>query len=264
MGNKVSENEKLLEKERKEKLADELQRQALFEEKRLEKRKLQVLEEMKNLNITEEEYWNHISLEQLKKDKKQRDDDEYEYFRKLQESGMSEKERLDAWLSYQTGRASQAARAEMEKEKNHSKFRNFGQWNYDKTEKFEKIAAKNGVAAAIFLYLARKSDKYNKVICSYKVLQEKFGVSERTVGRAIQILEENELITIYKSGTSNIYVLNNDITWKSDGWRNEYCEFDARVIITRSEQRKERSEKMREIMRQKKEEKEREAELQNN
>lgn len=69
MGNKVSENEKLLEKERKEKLADELQKQALFEEKRLEKRKLQVLEEMKNLNITEEEYWNHISLEQLKKDK---------------------------------------------------------------------------------------------------------------------------------------------------------------------------------------------------
>ena len=152
----------------------------------------------------------------------------------------------------------------MEKEKNHSKFRNWGQWNYDKTEKFEKIAAKNGVAAAIFLYLARKSDKYNKVICSYKVLQEEFHISERTVGRAIQCLEENKLLTIYKTGSSNVYVLDNSITWKSDGWRNEYCEFDAKVIITRSEQRKERSEKMKEIMRQKKEEKERETELQNN
>lgn len=253
MENKNVNNNELQEKERKEKLAQESFERAMWEEKRLEKRKNYILNEIKNLGLSEEEYWNGIAEEELKKSKNQRDDDEYEYMRKLEESGKSAEERLYAWIDYQSGKASAAARAEIEKEQSHSRFKNWGQWNYAKTEKFEQIAAKNGLAAGIFLYFARKSDKYNKVICSYKVLQEQFNVSERTIGRAIQCLEENELVTIYKTGTSNVYVLNNDITWKSDGWRNEYCEFDATVILARSEQRKERSKKMKEVAKKKKE-----------
>lgn len=256
MGNKNS--DELLEKERKEKLAQENFKRVMWEEKRIEKRKNYILDEIKNLGLSEEEYWNGIVEGELKKNKKQRDDDEYEYMRKLEESGKSAEERLDAWLAYQSGKASAAAQAEREKEQSHSRFKNWGQWNYAKTERFEKVAAKNGLAAAIFLYFARKSDKYNKVICSYKVLQEQFNVSERTIGRAIQCLEENQLITIYKSGTSNVYVLDNNITWKSDGWRNEYCEFDAMVILARSEQRKGRCEKMKEVAEKRKEAKEKE------
>lgn len=52
--------------------------------------------------------------------------------------------------------------------------------------------------------------------------------------------------------------LDNNITWKSDGWRNEYCEFDATVILARSEQRKERSKKMKEVAKERKEAKEKE------
>lgn len=263
MGNKNVNNNELLEKERKEKLAQENFEHAMWEEKRIEKRKSYILDEIKNLGLSEEEYWNGIVKGELKKDKKQRDDDEYEYMRKLEESGKSAEEKLYAWLDYQSGKASAAARAEREKEQSHSRFKNWGQWNYDKTEKFEKIAAKNGLAAAVFLYLARKSDKYNKVICSYKVLQEQFNVSERTVGRAIQCLEENGLITIYKTGTSNVYVLDNNITWKSNGWRNEYCEFDATVIMTRSEQRKQRCEKMKVVAEKRKEEKDKQKETNN-
>lgn len=264
MENKDVNNNELLEKERKEKLAQENFQQAMWEEKRLEKRKLYILDEIKNLGLSEEEYWNGIVEGELKKDKKQRDDDEYEYMRKLEESGKTAEERLYAWLAYQSGKASKAAQAERKKKQNRSRFNNFGQWNYDKTEKFEKIAAKNGLTAAVFLYLARKSDKYNKVVCSYRVLQEQFNVSERTIGRAIQCLEENGLITIYKSGTSNVYVLDNNITWKSDGWRNDYCEFDAKVILARSEQRKGRCEKMKEVAEKRKEAKAKEAEEQNN
>lgn len=258
MENKNVNNNELLEKERKAKLAQENFEHAMWEEKRLEKRKLYILDEIKNLGLSEEEYWNGIVEGELKKDKKQRDDDEYEYMRKLEESGKTAEERLYAWLAYQSGKASKAAQAERKKKQNRSRFNNFGQWNYDKTEKFEKIAATNGLAAAIFLFFARKSDIYNKVICSYKVLQEQFNVSERTIGRAIQCLEENQLITIYKSGTSNVYVLDNNITWKSDGWRNEYCEFDATVILARSEQRKERSSKMKKVAKERKKAKEKE------
>lgn len=253
MEDKKSNNDVQLEKERREKLAQENFQHAMWEEKRLERRKQYILDEMQRLGLSEEEYWNGIAKGELKKNKKQRDNDEYEYMRKLEESGKTAEEKMYAWLDYQSGKASAAARAEIEKEQSHSRFKNWGQWNYAKTEKFEQIAAKNGLAAGIFLYFARKSDKYNKVICSYKVLQEQFNVSERTIGRAIQCLEENGLITIYKTGTSNVYVLDNNITWKSDGWRNEYCEFDATVILARSEQRKERSAKMKERAKKKKE-----------
>lgn len=258
MENKNVNNNELLEKERKAKLAQENFEHAMWEEMRIEKRKNYILNEIKNLGLSEEEYWNGIVEGELKKNKKQRNNDEYEYMRKLEESGKSAEEKMHAWLAYQSGKASAAARAERQKEQSHSKFKNWGQWNYAKTEKFEKIAATNGLAAAIFLFFARKSDIYNKVICSYKVLQEQFNVSERTIGRAIQCLEENQLITIYKSGTSNVYVLDNNITWKSDGWRNEYCEFDATVILARSEQRKERSKKMKEVAKERKEAKEKE------
>lgn len=136
-----------------------------------------------------------------------------------------------------------AGRAEVYRKKHNCTYQNWGQWNYSRTKDFEKVAARSGLAAAIFMYMARKSDRYNKLICSYKVFQEEFGVSERSVGRAIRLLEENSLITIYKSGTSNVYVLDDKLTWKASGWRHEFCEFDSTVILARSEQRDERRKK---------------------
>ena len=75
---------------------------------------------------------------------------------------------------------------------------------------------------------------------------KKFGVSERSISRAISLLEENRLVTVYKSGLSNYYILNNDVTWKGDAWMHDYCEFNGQEINKRNEQRKIRSEKAKE------------------
>ena len=81
-------------------------------------------------------------------------------------------------------------------------------------------------------------DDYNAVICSYKVLQENFGVSQVTVARAIKILKEKQYIEVYKSGTSNVYAINKNIVWNSWGTNYDYAKFGANIILSESEQEK--------------------------
>ncbi len=91
-------------------------------------------------------------------------------------------------------------------------------------------------AACIMDFLVANMDRYNAVICSYKVMQEKFNYSYATVARAIKLLKEHKFIDIAKSGTSNIYMVNKMLYWNSWGSNYAYAEFDAKVIISSSEQ----------------------------
>jgi DNA-binding transcriptional ArsR family regulator len=73
-------------------------------------------------------------------------------------------------------------------------------------------------------------------MCSYKVLEEVFKVSRQTISGAIQILKEHGFIAVLKSGTSNIYTVNDKIFWKSWGTNRRYSKFPANVILSLSEQ----------------------------
>lgn len=235
--------ERSIEQEAKGKIAREVMSKAMEEERAKGRRIQNITEEIHKLGMTEEEYWKEAMKEGMKNGMDGNGKEERDYLKKLEESGKTPKEKLQAWMQYKSAQAVVDGMEEVYRRKKKSTYRNWGQWNYARTKGFEKVAAKNGLAAAIFLYMARKSDKYNKLICSYKVFQEEFDVSERSVGRAIRLLEENKLITIYKSGTSNVYVLDDNVTWKSEGWRHDYCEFDSKVILARSEQREEKRKK---------------------
>lgn len=50
------------------------------------------------------------------------------------------------------------------------------------------------------------------------------------------ILIKEGFIYICKSGTSNIYVVNNDLTWNSWGNNVQYCEFPANIVLSACEQ----------------------------
>lgn len=101
------------------------------------------------------------------------------------------------------------------------------------------LVAKSPTAYRIFRFLASNMDKYNAVICSYKVMQEKFGYSRVTLSEAIKLLKEHKFIAIAKSGTSNVYMINKQLYWNSWGTNYAYAEFGAKVIISASEQEKE-------------------------
>lgn len=98
------------------------------------------------------------------------------------------------------------------------------------------LMRENPVAYCIMDFLASNMDKYNAVICSYKVIQEKFSHSKATVMRAIKLLKENKYIKVVKSGTSNVYLINKTLYWNSWGSNYAYAEFGAKIIISASEQ----------------------------
>lgn len=119
-----------------------------------------------------------------------------------------------------------------------SPFARFYQVNKDHSEDLMWLLNKNPMAYKVLLFLLDHMDKYNAVMCSYQVLQEYFGSSRQTLSNAVKLLKENGFVAILKSGTSNIYVVNNDLAWNSWGTNIKYCEFPANIILSISEQEK--------------------------
>lgn len=91
-------------------------------------------------------------------------------------------------------------------------------------------------AGALFMFFMEHMDRENALIVSIKTISEILEWSEPTVYRQVKTLKEKNLITIAKSGTSNIYFINSQIAWTTYGNKKEYSRFNANVLISKSEQ----------------------------
>lgn len=125
----------------------------------------------------------------------------------------------------------------LKKQKN-SPFSNFYQFNREHSKEMIWLATNHPKANAIILFLLDQMDHYNAVMCSSKVISEALGIGRTTVSTSIKILKEHGFITVYKSGTSNIYAVNKQLAWSSWGSNHKYAKFDARIIISENEQEK--------------------------
>lgn len=125
---------------------------------------------------------------------------------------------------------------EKRKRERKSPFSRFYQINKEHSDDMQWLLDKNPKAFKILLFLLDHMDKYNALICSYQVFQEALGISKATVQRAIALLKEENFVYVYKTGTSNVYVVNNDLAWSSWGNNTKYCEFPTNLILSASEQ----------------------------
>lgn len=126
-----------------------------------------------------------------------------------------------------------------EKARQRDKNSPFGRWtqyNNEHTKEIMWLTLKHPKAQAILFFLVDQMDCYNAVLCSTKVLQEVLGVSRQTISLSIKVLRENGFIAVLKSGTSNVYAINDSVFWKSWGTKKEYSKFPANVVLALSEQ----------------------------
>lgn len=123
-----------------------------------------------------------------------------------------------------------------DRKRKNSPYDNWYQVNKEYYKQEDWLMSKSPIAYRIFKFLINNMDGYNSVICSYKVLQETFLVSQDTVRRAIKILKDKQYIDVYKSGTSNVYCVNKNIVWSSWGSNYKYAKFGANIILSESEQ----------------------------
>lgn len=128
------------------------------------------------------------------------------------------------------------------KKEKQSPYERWVQVNKDYYKAEDWLMAKSPIAYRIFKFLINNMDNYNAVVCSYKVLQEYFDISQDTVRRAIKLLREKQYIQVYKSGTSNIYAVNKEIAWSSWGKNFKYAKFGANIILSQSEQEQQEKE----------------------
>lgn len=127
---------------------------------------------------------------------------------------------------------------ERRKRERKSPFDNFVQMNKDYYKAEDWLMAKSPIAYRILKFLINNMDGYNAVVCSYKLLQEYFSISQVTVARAVKLLKEKKYIEVYKSGSSNVYAINKEIAWNSWGTNYKYAKFGANIVISESEQEK--------------------------
>ena len=99
--------------------------------------------------------------------------------------------------------------------------------------KFNKM---NPHALDILLFLVKHMNGADAVICSQVCLMDYFGISRSTVVKCIQDLKDHELICTAKTGSSNVYYLNDNFIWKSRGTESKYCEFPANIVLSYLEQ----------------------------
>lgn len=122
------------------------------------------------------------------------------------------------------------------REERNSPFSRFYQINKDNSDYLRSCLDENPKALKLLLFIFDHMDKYNAVICSYKVFQETLGMGQATVARCVKYLKDHGFLYVYKTGTSNVYVANKNLVWNSWGNNVEYCEFPANIILSASEQ----------------------------
>ena len=119
--------------------------------------------------------------------------------------------------------------------KQKSPFTNWYQLNREHSDKMIWLAGNHPRAHQILLFLLDQMDNYNAIMCSYQVFEESLSISKQTITRSVKVLKEQGFVHIMKSGTSNVYIVNDNLAWSSWGSNRKYCKFPANVILSATE-----------------------------
>lgn len=122
------------------------------------------------------------------------------------------------------------------KEKKASPYNDFAQMNLQHADDWIALSKKSHIATEILWFLIKNCDRHNAIVCSSKVLEEALNYDRTSIFRALKILKESQFVDIKKSGSTNVFLINKELTWKSWGKNYQYAEFGAKIIISESEQ----------------------------
>lgn len=78
-------------------------------------------------------------------------------------------------------------------------------------------------------------DNKNALACSYSVFEDYFGKHKTTIYRNLKILEENGFIDILKMGTSNVYIVNEDVAWTVSNEQKKFAKYDGKILVSKKE-----------------------------
>ena len=98
------------------------------------------------------------------------------------------------------------------------------------------LGKQDPTASVLLNFLILHMDTDNCLIVSGETIAEYLEWSLRTVRSKIKVLYDMKLIDILKSGNTNIYCVNANIAWTTYANKRQYAKFQARVMISKTEQ----------------------------
>ena len=97
------------------------------------------------------------------------------------------------------------------------------------------LTKQSGNASNILNFILEHMDYHNALVCPYQVFMSYFKISNSTVTRSIKLLKDNGFIDVAKTGTANVYIVNQKIAWTSYNNQKGFCRFDGNILISRHE-----------------------------
>ena len=112
---------------------------------------------------------------------------------------------------------------------------NFVQLYKDNMPAIRWLSRNNATALEMFIFILEHMDHTNALGCSYAVFEDALGKSKPTITRAIKVLKDNGFVDVLKMGTSNVYIVNQDVAWSSWDNKKKYCKFNGNMLISHKE-----------------------------
>lgn len=113
---------------------------------------------------------------------------------------------------------------------------NFVQFNRDYMKNIGQISKYGGqTALELFMFICEHMDGYNSLMASYQVFMDYTGKSRVTCSKAINWLLEQGFLDVLKSGTSNVYIINQNVAWTSYANQKKYCKFAGNILVSAAE-----------------------------
>lgn len=112
---------------------------------------------------------------------------------------------------------------------------NFIQLYRDNMPELRWLMTKQPFASSLLFFILEHMDNRNALACSYSVFEDYFGKSRMTIYRAIKILEENGFIDVLKMGTSNVYVVNENLAWTDKNTSKKFAKYDGKILVSKKE-----------------------------
>lgn len=78
-------------------------------------------------------------------------------------------------------------------------------------------------------------DNRNSLVCSYTIFEDYFEKHRSTIYRAIKILQDNGFLDILRVGTSNVYIVNENLAWTDKNTNKRFSKYDGKILVSHTE-----------------------------
>jgi Fe2+ or Zn2+ uptake regulation protein len=128
----------------------------------------------------------------------------------------------------------ESERAEEQKQKEAKNY-NFIQLYRDNMPELRWLMNTHAFASNLLFFILEHMDNKNALACSYAVFEDYFGKSRTTIYRALKVLEDNGFLDVLKMGTSNVYLVNEDLAWTDSNSKKKFAKYDGKILVSKKE-----------------------------